>query len=365
MASEITGNLASPSKTFPSQGAIFFPHATSATMSSPAITGGQTSSTPSPISTSPLSVNPPPTSPPAVVGQNATTSSITPSLSVLSSATSATSSLPSVTSSATSATSSLPSVTSRATSDSSSQHNQKAEGSVTAANSGSPTSSPASVAKGSTTSSNRLSNGVVAGIVVGVALGLALLTFLATFVIVRRQQRSKSRRSYRPARDSGTYKMGSTTTRKKPMLTEANGASATYEDYLPQSADDKTIQQRTQSTLDQIELHVENFYRHSPSSALRPDNAELAKFDSPYLPASLATLLPRSNNRRNIMKHALAQSITSSISPSAKPALSLLPTEYTLSPDNSASAKAGEYRFLACELTDYQTVTNFTQDSPR
>lgn len=159
--------------------------------------------------------------------------------------------------------------------------------------------------------------------------------------------------------------MGSTTTRKKPILTEANGASATYEDYLPQSADDKTIQQRTQSTLDQIELHVENFYRHSSSSALRPDNAELAKFDSPYLPASLATLLPRSNNRRNIMKHALAQSVTSSISPSADPARSFLPTEYTLLPDNGASAKAGEYRFLAWKLTDCQTVTNFMKDSPR
>ena len=315
-------------------------------MSSPANTGVQTSGGPSPTPTSPSSGTPPSTSSTTDVGQSPTNPTTTPS--------------PSITSSATPATSSIPLVTSRATSDSSSQHNQKA-----AANSGSATSSPTSVANGSTTSNNRLSNGAVAGIVVGVALGLALLTFLATFVIMRRQQRSRSRRSYRPARDSGTYEMGSTTTRKKPILTEANGASATYEDYLPQSADDKTVQQRTQSTLDQIELHVENFYRHSSSSALRHDNAELTKFDSPYLPASLATLLPRSNNRSNIMKHALAQSVTSSISPSAGPARSFLPTEYTLLPDNGASAKAGEYRLLAWKLTNRQTVTNSMKDSPR
>lgn len=342
--------MESSPRAFSSQGSIFLQHATSATMSSPANAGGQTPGVPGPTPTSSSSVTPPSTSSPADVGQSPNTST--------------TASSPSTTSSATSATSSLPSVTSRATSDSSSQRDQKAEGSASAANSGSATPSPASVANGSTTSNNRLSNGAVAGIVVGVALGLALLTFLATFVIVRRQQRSKRKRSHRPARDSGTYEMASTTLRKKPVLTEANGASVPYEDYLPQSADDKTIQQRTQSTLDQIELHVENFYRHSSSSTLRPDSAELAKFDSPYLPASLATLLPRSNNRRNIMKHALAQSITSSILPSADPTRSLLPAEYILSPENGASAKAGEYPFLAWELTNYQTVTDSTKVSP-
>lgn len=144
---------------------------------------------------------------------------------------------------------------------------------------------------------------------------------------------------------------------KKPFVTEASSASGTYENYLPQSADDRTIQQRAKAILDQIELHVENFYRNSSSSAPRPDNAELALFDSPYLPASLTSLLPRSKNRVNIMKHALAQSVTSSISPSAGPARSLLPTEYALLPHTVTSArsgvstKAGEYFVPSCKLT--------------
>lgn len=132
----------------------------------------------------------------------------------------------------------------------------------------------------------------------------------------------------------------SATVAKQPFTTEAPAASGTYESYLPQSADDRTVQQKAKATLDQIELHVENFYRSSSSSAARPDNAELAAFDSPYLPAALASLLPRSKNRVNIIKHALAQCIVASISPTASPARSLLPTEYALLPHTVNSARS-------------------------
>lgn len=241
----------------------------------------------------------------------------------------------------------------------------------------SSSSTPTSTPGGSTHSSSRLSNGAVAGIVIGAALGLAILTFLATFVIMRRQQRSKGKRRNQSSKDSGGLELNTpqqqqpTPASKTPFVTETSGASGTYENYLPQSADDKTIQQKAKSTLDQIELHVENFYRNSSSSAPRPDNAELAVFDSPYLPAPLTSLLPRSKNKVNIMKHALAQSVTSSISPSASPARSLLPTEYVLLPNtitsarSSVPAKAGKYCFVPRELTDRQVVANSTKGLPK
>lgn len=222
--------------------------------------------------------------------------------------------------------------------------------------------------------SHRLSNGTVAGIVVAVALGIALLTFLLTFFIMRHRQESKRKGRYRSSKDSEGLELkpprqqDPTSTPKTPFVTEASGLSRTYESYLPQSADDRTIQQKTKATLDQIELHVENFYRNSASSAPRLDNAELAVFDSPYLPASLTSLLPRSKNRINLMKHALAHSVTSSISPSASPAPSLLPTEYGLLPSTVTSArsnvstKAGEYRFVPSEFTHFQTVANLPKD---
>ena len=198
----------------------------------------------------------------------------------------------------------------------------------------------------SSTPSHRLSNGAVAGIAVGAALGLALLTFLATFLIMRRKQHAKGKRQYTSSKDHGGFELNtprqqnSATVAKQPFTPEAPAASGTYENYLPQSADDRTVQQRAKATLDQIELHVENFYRNSSSSAARPDNAELAAFDSPYLPAALASLLPRSKNRVNIIKHALAQCIVPSISPTAIPARSLLPTEYALLPHTVTSARS-------------------------
>ena len=191
-----------------------------------------------------------------------------------------------------------------------------------------------------------LSNGAVAGIAVGAALGLALLTFLATFLIMRRKQHAKGKRQYTSSKDRGGFELNpprqqnSATVPKQPFTTEAPVASGTYENYLPQSADDRTVQQKAKATLDQIELHVENFYRNSSSPAARPDNAELAAFDSPYLPAALASLLPRSKNRVNIIKHALAHCIVPSNSPTASPARSLLPTEYALLPHTVTSARS-------------------------
>ena len=213
------------------------------------------------------------------------------------------------------------------------------------------------------TPSHRLSNGAVAGIAVGAALGLALITFLATFLIMRRKRHAKGKRQYRLSKNHGEFELNtsrqqnSATVAKHPFTTETPVASGTYETYLPQSADDRTVQQKAKATLDHIELHVENFYRNSSSSAVRPDNAELAAFDSPFLPATLASLLPRSKNRVNIIKHALAQCIVPSISPTANPARSLLPTEYTLLPHTATSArssiynKAGKQRAISCRFS--------------
>lgn len=206
-------------------------------------------------------------------------------------------------------------------------------------------------------STNRLSNGAVAGIVIAVAVGIALITFLVTFFIMRYKQRSKGQRRYRSSEDNELRtpgKKGQTAISKKPFVTEASEGSRTYENYLPQSADDSTVQQKTKAILDQLELHVENFYQKSSSSTPRVDTAQLAVFDSPYLPASLASLLPRSKNKVNVIKHALAFFVTSSILPSSDPARSLLPPEYTLLPNtvtkatSSVPTKAGESYFVSC-----------------
>ena len=311
-------------------------------------TNGSTSivSTPEPVPTS--------TSSPAAVGQGSTSS--------------ATSSIPSAIDPATSTSSSLPTVSSLRTSASSSRSSQDVQHSTSTTRSQSSTSSSLTSTtrpNSSTVPNHRLSNGTVAGIVVGAALGLALITFLATFAIMRHQRQTKSKKRSRYPQDERGAVLG------PPRHQGSTGASGTHDNYLPQSADDRTIQHRVKSTLDQIELHVENFYLNSSSSALGPDNGELAVFDSPYLSASLASLLPHSRNKLSIIKHALVQSVTSSLSPTADPTRSLIPTEYTLLPStitstkSSVTLKPGKNHLPHIQTRCLYNVANVTKNSPR
>ena len=274
--------------------------------------------------------------------------------------------------STTSATTSILSATSSATSNSSSasssRSSQEVQGFTSTTGSQSSTSSNHTSAPGHSSSvlpNHRLSNGTVAGIVVGVALGLALITFLVTCAFMRRQRQSKSKKRSRLSGDRRGVEL------RPPRYQGWSGASPTNDNYFPQSADDKTIQQKVRSTLDQIELHVENFYRNPSSSALRPDNRELALFDSPYLSASLASLLPHSRNEVNIIKHALAQSVISSLSLTADSKRSLIPTEYTLLPSaitstkSSVTLKPGKCHFRHMQIHHLKDVANATKNSPR
>ena len=130
-----------------------------------------------------------------------------------------------------------------------------------------------------------------------------------------------------------------------------SSGSNSFDDFLPQSADDKTVQNEVKTVLDQIELHVENFYQNTQASGSRLADAELAMFHSPYLPSTLASLLQQTNNSVLLIKHALAHFITACITtPSDKDyaVWSLLPKDFVLLPNavkargSSKSTKQGE-----------------------
>ena len=128
---------------------------------------------------------------------------------------------------------------------------------------------------------------------------------------------------------------------KRVHMTRSNRDTSEYERYLPPSADDKAIEQRTKNTFDQIELHVENYYQNTSNTGTRPDDRELASFNSPYLPKSLASMLSHSRDGNKLIKHVLAYLVISSISPGAKPGSSLLPAEFVGLPTSAASTEFG------------------------
>lgn len=239
---------------------------------------------------------------------------------------------------------------------------------ATSTSSKNASASTASTNHGNTSpSSNRLPNGVVAGIVIGVAIGLALLTLLATILVLRRRPKSGGKRGYGASKERGTLdaeavnQQGRGLERKEPFVAETSGIAGSLENHIPQSADDKTVQNAAKNTLDQIELHVENFYQGVARSSPRPVEADVATFNSPYLSASLGALLAQSRNAVPLIKHALTHFITDSISLIANPKSTLLPDEFVLLPSTvkaanlGASTKTGKIRILYTTMTANST----------
>ena len=205
----------------------------------------------------------------------------------------------------------------------------------------SPTKSSTLPTTGSPKESHQVAAGAVAGAVVGVAVGIALITFLVTFLFMRRKRNATRRAQSVVGSASDGPGHQADEKPKRAHMTRSNIDTSEYERYLPPSADDKAIEQRTMNTFDQIELHVENYYQNISNTSTRPNDRELASFNSPYLPKSLASMLSHSRDGTTLIKHVLAYLVISSISPSAKPGSSLLPAEFVGLPTSTASTEFG------------------------
>ncbi len=222
----------------------------------------------------------------------------------------------------------------------------------TIAQSRTSTSSTSGKVRASTTPTSapdhRLAGGTVVGIAVAVGLGLALITFIATFLVMRRRLSSRRGNSQRGSKEKAGIELTSANRHsslsdpKAVIVTKAPRSSDTLDSYLPQSADDRTVQNRVKTLLDQVELHVEIFYRDDPGlTSVRP-HTDMAIFNSPNLPSSLTALLSKSRHATFLIKHALAQFITSSISLRSRSGSRLLPEEFTLVPTAIKSIRDGE-----------------------
>ena len=170
---------------------------------------------------------------------------------------------------------------------------------------------------------------------------MALITFLVTFLFMRRKRNATERGHSVTGKASEGPGYQADEKPERIPITRSNKDIVAYDRYLPPSADDKAIEQRAKNTLDQIELHVENYYQNTSNTNTIPNDRELASFNSPYLPRSLASVLSHSRNGTTLIKHVLAYLIISSISPNAKPGSSLLPAEFVGLPSSAASTELG------------------------
>jgi hypothetical protein len=185
----------------------------------------------------------------------------------------------------------------------------------------------------------------VVGVALGASLGLALLTFLATYFFMRhlrRQSELGSRHSSR--REQRSVRMQSKASKQMSSLetspsTDANNAWS-LDNYLPSPADDNTVRMKVSTLLDQVRLHVDNFYENSVVSITEDMKLELSRFSSLYLPFQLEPLLQTSRQTR-VIKYCLSWLIVCSMSPEGDPERSLLPIEFVALPNaiNKARSK--------------------------
>ena len=204
-------------------------------------------------------------------------------------------------------------------------------------------------------SNHSLSNGTVAGIVVASAIGLALITFLLTFMVMRHTRRQSDRHQQdlqdprrlatgKPARES-LHNPGLEP--KASLVTQTTNGSNDFETYLPQSADDITLRNNVRTMLDQVELHVENFYQTTSRSGSRSNDSTFTMFDSQDLQHPLSALLMHSSAALPLIKHALTYFITAKISLNGQLDSTFLPDEFITLPsairtlDSGSAAKPG------------------------
>jgi hypothetical protein len=202
-----------------------------------------------------------------------------------------------------------------------------------------PKSTPASKFK--------FTSGDIAAAIVSCLVGGALIAGLVVWLFMSsRHKKQRSRGGFAKERHSS-----SNVNREKSLptaLTPAAGAG--WEQHLPQSESDGTIRTSVKALFDQIELHVENFYRNAAVSISPEIQSQLTQVGSSHLPDSIVGLLPQTSTPTMLIKHCLAALIVSRITPETDTSASFLPADFVALPlamggtRTSANNKPGKLR---------------------
>ncbi|KAF9882739.1 hypothetical protein FE257_005330 [Aspergillus nanangensis] len=176
----------------------------------------------------------------------------------------------------------------------------------------SPSNNPTSQSSGH---GNRVSNGAFAGAIVGSIAGTVILTLLLAFLFYRRRRKSAVVEAAENKSDSSTKSGAITSTNAIPAGKQLSFSLAAI---TPHPADDETVHNRILTLIDHATLHVDNYYAsNSPPVHLTQDAvALLGKYDSPFLPEPLVTILQgQRGNHRQVIAHALVYTMLRGIQP--------------------------------------------------
>ncbi|KAF2651958.1 hypothetical protein K491DRAFT_696018 [Lophiostoma macrostomum CBS 122681] len=207
----------------------------------------------------------------------------------------------------------------------------------------------------SSSTSNGVSKGAVAGIAIGTAiLGAAIAFLIAFFLFRRRKQNPKmTNSSYEsvPQLPSSVGKgipsspyVQEVSQIPPPALAAAAvpreqreeedvdlanlaASSAFLAGVLPEVADDMTIRSRVSELFEQMQRHVENFYRDVHASITPSMESDLAKFGNGSAGTGMLEMLQSFSQPTVAIKHALVSYVMGITAPEGKRGESLFPRE--------------------------------------
>ncbi|KAF2470559.1 uncharacterized protein BDR25DRAFT_342887 [Lindgomyces ingoldianus] len=183
--------------------------------------------------------------------------------------------------------------------------------------------------------SNGVSKGAVAGIAIGTAIVGAAIAFLVAFLLFKRRNRSRQHSGYdahpelvslaKAGPDSHVQEMSQAPlphgaaaaavgiSKRDTDLTDLSHSSDFSAGVLPQAADDRTVKEKASLLFDQVQLHVENFYRDVHASITPSMESGLSRFGTGT--ENTAEMLQDSSRPTVVIKHALMAYVLSITSP--------------------------------------------------
>ncbi|KAI1611881.1 hypothetical protein EDD37DRAFT_651435 [Exophiala viscosa] len=165
-----------------------------------------------------------------------------------------------------------------------------------------------------------LSTGAIAGVAIACAVaGATFALILMWFLRRSRSQRSlknsqtNSRRVPRPLPHE---KNNERTFDDPTVIAMKRQPKVDLDAFLPQQADDATVNKKLLHLFDQIESHVDNFYAEDNQNLTHEQQIEVAQYATPGLPMPLVALLQTSRRKTTILKHCLGYHAMLLVSPS-------------------------------------------------
>jgi hypothetical protein len=184
--------------------------------------------------------------------------------------------------------------------------------------------SPSTVAVASTSQkSNGVPPGAVAGIAIGTCILGAAIALVAAFFLFKRRKRSSTSglSAYDSSPELVALSKGPTpyiqeisqvsapnaaaavVVKRDMDLTDLSRSSDFLAGVLPQTADDQTVRSKVSMLFDQIQQHVENFYRDVHASITPSMENDLTRFGTPGI--DMKELLQSASMPTVAIKHAL------------------------------------------------------------